>query len=49
MVYAVLKKLFEIPDAKGKSEAVTDATNGCCKLGLSGLERDTQYGLGETC
>lgn len=49
MVYALIKKLFEIPDTKGKSEAVTDASNGACKLAWSGIERDTQHGLGETC
>lgn len=49
MVYALIKKLFEIPDTKGKSEAVTDASNGACKLAWSGIERDTQRGLGETC
>lgn len=49
MVYALIKKLFEIPDAEGKSEAVTDALNGACKLALSGIERDIQRGLGETC
>lgn len=49
MVYDLKKKSFETPDEEGKSEVVTDASNGGCELALSGSGKDTQHGLGEKC